>query len=162
MATYQQSSDVLRLYNARKVILKQLEEQGYNIENYDEFSINEVHIMNNNKQNDMLLTNTNGSKVYVKFYLSKSLRPQNIHDMIEDLYNLEQILNTSDTLFIITKDRSSRETLVSEMKQLYAESNIYLIIIDISSLQYNILFCLDQNCFVKRKSIIYLLPIMSL
>jgi len=139
MATYQQSSDVLRLYNARKVILKQLEEQGYNIENYDEFSINEVHIMNNNKQNDMLLTNTNGSKVYVKFYLSKSLRPQNIHDMIEDLYNLEQILNTSDTLFIITKDRSSRETLVNEMKQLYAESNIYLIIIDISSLQYNIL-----------------------
>ena len=32
MSTYQQSSDVLRLYNARKIILKQLEEQGYNIE----------------------------------------------------------------------------------------------------------------------------------
>jgi len=139
MTTYQQSSDVLRLYNARINILKHLEIQGYNVDNYNEFSINEVHIMNNNKQNDMLVNRPTGNKVYVKFYLSKSLRPQNIHDMIEDLFNLEQILNTNDTLTIITKDRSSRETLINELKQLYAQSKIYIIIIDIASLQYNIL-----------------------
>ena len=139
MATYQQSNDVLRIYNARTNILKQLEVQGYNIDNYDEFSINEVHIMNNNKQNDMLITHSNGEKIYVKFYLSKSLRPQNIHDMIEDLFNLEQILTDKDTLMIITRDRSSRDTLVSEMKQLYAENNIYLSIVDIAALQFNII-----------------------
>lgn len=139
MANYQQSNDVLRIYNARTNILKQLEIQGYNIETYNEFSINEVHIMNNNKQNDMLLTHSNGEKIYVKFYLSKSLRPQNIHDMIEDLFNLEQILTEKDTLMIITRDRSSRDTLVSEMKQLYAENNIYLSIIDIAALQFNII-----------------------
>ena len=53
MSLYQQSSQITKLYNSRKTLLTQLESQGYNTENYNEFSINELHIMHNNKQIDM-------------------------------------------------------------------------------------------------------------
>ena len=138
-SVYQQSSNILKLYNSRNVILQQLKVQGYDVSSYEEFSINEVHIMNNNKQIDMLFKNEEGKKAYIKYYMNKSLRPQNIHDIIDDLFNLEQILDKSDMLVIVTKDKSSRETLIGEVKQLYAESNIYLNIIDIMSLQFNVL-----------------------
>tara|TARA_B100001057_G_scaffold486105_1_gene566727 strand:+ start:644 stop:1285 length:642 start_codon:yes stop_codon:yes gene_type:complete len=136
---YQQSSQISKLYTSRKVLLKQLESQGYNTENYDEFSINELHIMHNNKQIDMLLSNNRGSKAYIKYYLGRSLRPQNIHDFIDDLFNLESILTNKDMLIIITKDKSSRETLMAQVKQLWAEDLIYVNIIDIMSLQFNVL-----------------------
>lgn len=138
-SVYQQSSQISKLYQSRLTILDQLEEQGYNIENYSEFSINEMHIMHANKQVDMLVSNEQGKKVYIKYYLGRSLRPQNIHDIIEDLFTLESILTTDDTLIIITKDKSSRETLTSEVKQLWAENGTYINIIDIMSLQYNVL-----------------------
>ena len=136
---YQQSSQISKLSTSRKVLLAQLESQGYNIENYNEFSINELHIMHNNKQIDMLVSNETGNKIYVKYYLGRSLRPQNIHDFIDDLFNLESILNKNDTLIIITKDKSSRDTLMAEVKQLWAEESIYINIIDIMSLQFNVL-----------------------
>ena len=136
---YQQSSLITKLYNSRKIILDHLESQGYNIENYNEFSINELHIMHNNKQIDMLVSNELGNKAYIKYYLGRSLRPQNIHDIIDDLFNLESILNKQDSLIIITKDKSSRDTLLAEVKQLWAENAIYINIIDIMSLQFNIL-----------------------
>ena len=107
--------------------------------NYNEFSINELHIMHNNKQIDMLVSNELGNKAYIKYYLGRSLRPQNIHDIIDDLFNLESILNKQDSLIIITKDKSSRDTLLAEVKQLWAENEIYINIIDIMSLQFNIL-----------------------
>ena len=138
-STYQQSSQISKLYTSRKILLEQLESQGYNIDNYDEFSVNELHIMHNNKQIDMLLVNDKGQKVYIKYYLGRSLRPQNIHDIIDDLFNLETILNKEDSLIIITKDKSSRDTLMGEVKQLWAENSIYINIIDIMSLQYNVL-----------------------
>ena len=87
----------------------------------------------------MLLVNDKGQKVYIKYYLGRSLRPQNIHDIIDDLFNLETILNKEDSLIIITKDKSSRDTLMGEVKQLWAENSIYINIIDIMSLQYNVL-----------------------
>ena len=37
------------------------------------------------------------------------------------------------------RDKSSRETLIGEVKQLWAENSIYINIIDIMSLQYNVL-----------------------
>jgi len=139
MSLYQQSSQITKLYNSRKTLLTQLESQGYNTENYNEFSINELHIMHNNKQIDMLVSNEKGSKAYIKYYLGRSLRPQNIHDFIDDLFNLESILNNNDMLIIITKDKSSRDTLMAEVKQLWAEDSIYVNIIDIMSLQFNVL-----------------------
>ena len=58
---------ILRIYKSRVNILKQLGNQGYNVTDYSEFSINEIDTMFSNKQLDMLVTNENtDKKTYVK------------------------------------------------------------------------------------------------
>ena len=50
------SSRINKIYNSRSVLLEQLEDRGYNIEEYVGFSINEVDAMFANNQLDMLLS----------------------------------------------------------------------------------------------------------
>ena len=59
-----------------------------NISDYNNFSVNEVHAMFENKQLDMLVKDEkNNKKVYVKYHLGKTLRRENMNDYIDDLFN---------------------------------------------------------------------------
>lgn len=128
-----------KLYNSRKIILDQLEEQGYDISIYKNFSINEVNIMAKNKQQDMILTHSiSKNKIYINYFVEKNLRPQNIHEMVEDLFQLEKILTKDDILLIITKDKPN-DTIINLLKNFYAKDNIYISIMYLSQLQFNIL-----------------------
>ena len=88
-----------------------MQKQGYNVDDYFNFSINEVNSMMQNNQLDMLLekkeedpVTKRKNKIYVRYYLGKTIRPANLQEMIDDLFNLEEILKKEDTLFIIIKD----------------------------------------------------------
>jgi DNA-directed RNA polymerase subunit H (RpoH/RPB5) len=130
---------VSKLFKSRTILLEQLKEQEYDTSQYENFSINEVNIMVENEQQDMLLRNTTrGNKMYVKYYIDKALRPQNVHDIIDDLYHLEKILTTQDTLMIIVKDKPN-DTLVNLVKNLYANEGIYITVLYLAQLQFNIL-----------------------
>ena len=52
-----QNSSILisHIYKSRKVVLELMEKQGYNVNDYANFSINEVNSMKLNNQLDMLL-----------------------------------------------------------------------------------------------------------
>ena len=153
------SGTVNSLYRSRKVLLEYLKNQDYNIDDYDDFSINEVNSMISNNQLDMLVEKTNDddkedtkteaetstqsdtgtpSKAYIKYHLKKSLRPQYIDDCIEDLYNLEQLLKKNDTLIIVSKDEPN-ESLITHLKQIYSDDKYYIVIFSIKRLQFNIL-----------------------
>lgn len=130
---------VSKLFKSRTILLEQLKDQEYDTSQYENFSINEVNIMVENEQQDMLLTNSkSGNKIYVKYYIDKALRPQNIHDIIDDLYHLEKVLSTQDTLMIIVKDKPN-DTLVNLVKNLYANDGIYITVLYLAQLQFNIL-----------------------
>ena len=126
------------VHKSRQTILQHLSNQGYNTDDYDNTSISEVHSMLQNKQLDMLVENNEKNKVYVKYHLAKSLRPQYIHDIIDDLFNLEQILSIKDTIVIIIKDEPN-DTMINLLKHLYADQGIYIAIFNIARLQFNIL-----------------------
>ena len=49
------SNLIYSVYNSRKNVLELMEYQGYNISDYNNFSINEVNTMYQNKQLDMLV-----------------------------------------------------------------------------------------------------------
>jgi DNA-directed RNA polymerase subunit H len=139
MQASEQSSRTLSIYKSRQVILDHLEPQGYDVSNYNEFSINEVNIMSQNKQLDMLLTNTENKKqVFVKYFLLKGLRDTYIYDMIEDLYNLEQILTKGDTLIIIAKD-DPNNSLQAFLKTIFSNEDIFIIVHSLKRLQFNLL-----------------------
>ena len=79
-------------------MLEQLKRQKYDISSYNEFSITEIGLMSQNKQLDFLVENDKKQKIYVKYNIWKTLSPSNIHEIVEDLFNLEQVLEKTDKL----------------------------------------------------------------
>jgi DNA-directed RNA polymerase subunit H len=143
MAAQNSSGLVSAVYKSRKIVLELMLKQGYNIDEYSNFSVNEVNTMFQNKQLDMLLekksTNSTGKKkIYICYFLAKTLRPQNVQEMIDDLFNLEEILTKNDILMIITKEEMN-ETLTNLLKHIWEQDGILLIIQNLKKLHFNIL-----------------------
>jgi DNA-directed RNA polymerase subunit H (RpoH/RPB5) len=145
MASQNSSSLISSIYKSRKTILELMEKQNYNVDDYSNFSINEVNSMTINNQLDMLLEKKEENpqtgrknKVYIKYYLVKTLKPNNLQDMIDDLFNLEEVLKKEDTLYIVIKDEAN-ETLLNELKLIWERDGILIIIESIKQLQFNIL-----------------------
>lgn len=130
----------LAVHKSRQVLLNILKTRGFDISDYDGFSINEIYSLYTNDQLDLLLTNKDtNQKVYIKYYnLNKTVRPNNIHEIIEDLFNIEQILSPNDQLIIIIKDEPN-DTLQKLQRYIFEHDNIFVTIINIDRLQYNIL-----------------------
>ena len=127
------------IHNSRFHLLEILKERGFDTENYDNFDINEISILSENNQLDMLLTNnTTKKKVYVKYYINKLIKSANIFAIVEDLFHLENILTKKDDLIIIIKDEPN-DTLIQEIKTLWMTENIYISLLNIKRLQFNIL-----------------------
>jgi len=145
MTTQNLSSQISSIYTSRNVVLNLMKRQGYNVDDYDKFSINEVNTMKQNNQLDMLLEKNEEdeitkrkNKIYIKYYLGKMVRPANIHEMVDDLFNLEVILTKDDTLFIIIKE-DMNDTLINELKHIWEKDGVFIVIQNIKRLQFNIL-----------------------
>ena len=139
---------VNQIYNSRKYILEILEERGFDIEDYRNFSIDEIHVMVQNQQLDLLLSMPS-KKVYIKYNVVKALRPNILYDYVEDLFNIEEVLTKNDELFIINKDEPN-DTMLNTMKNIWINDNIKVSIINIERLQFNIL----QHNLVPKHSIL--------
>jgi DNA-directed RNA polymerase subunit H (RpoH/RPB5) len=146
MASQNSSVLISHIYNSRKVVLELMEKQGYNVNDYANFSVSEVNSMKQNNQLDMLLetkdenvtTETPKRKIYIRFYLSARPAGKNIQEMIDDLFILTETLKKTDTLFIIIKD-DPNETLINELKHIWESEGIFIVVESIKRLQFNIL-----------------------
>ena len=146
MASQNSSVLISHIFNSRKVLLELMDKQGYNTNDYANFSINEVNSMKQNNQLDMLLetrhenvtTENPKKKIYIRYYLSVKPAPKNIQEMIDDLFILTETLKKTDTLFIIIKDEPN-ETLINELKHIWESEGIFIIVESIKRLQFNIL-----------------------
>ena len=141
----QNSSNIISsIYKARQTIIALMRKLDYNVSDYEHFSVNEVNTMFQNKQMDMLLEKSKEdprtgrkNKIYILFYLAKAIRPANIQEMIDDLFNLEETLTKEDTLLIITKDEMN-DTLVATLKHVWETDKIFIVVQNIKRLQFNI------------------------
>ena len=134
------SNRVLSIYKSRTTILELLFYLDYQVEEYLGFNINEIDAMYANSQLDMLFNhNSDGRKVYVKYYLTaKQIKPSNLDEIIEDLFVIENVLTKNDTLIIITEDEPN-DTITTKMKYLFDHDGIFVVIHNIRRLQFNIL-----------------------
>jgi len=134
------SNRILNIFKSRRNILDILFEQDYKVSDYEGFTINEIDAMYTNTQLDMLINHDkNGRKIYIKYYLTaKQIRPQNLEDIIEDLFTVENVLTKEDTLVIIIEDEPN-DTILTRLKYLYDHDGIFVIIHNIRRLQYNML-----------------------
>ena len=146
MATVQNTSSLISsIYKSRTIILDLMKMQGYDTNDYEGFSVNEVNTMKVNNQLDMILEKTTDDvdmkrkpKIYIRYYLAKTLRPQNLQEMIDDLFNIEEVLGKQDTLFIVVKDEVN-ETLINTLKHIWEQDKIFIVIQNLKRLQFNIL-----------------------
>jgi DNA-directed RNA polymerase subunit H len=143
MVTTNTSVLISQIYQSRKNVLELMERQGFDVSGYANFSVNEINAMKLNNQLDMLLEqkndkNTENKKVYIRYYLGKTLRPANLHEMIDDLFVLTETLKKHDTLYIIIKDNVN-DTLINELKDIWERDGIFIVIESIKCLQFNIL-----------------------
>ena len=148
----QSSGTISTVFKSRQNLLKLLYQQGFDIKDCEDFSVNEVHVMYNNKQLDMMMTSRKGSdskKVYVKYHLAKTLRRENINDYIDDLYNLEQVLTKNDTLILVIKQEPN-EPMLNILSQIWEQDGIFIIVYNLERLQFNIL----EHVYVPNHTIL--------
>jgi len=147
MATQNTSSLISSIYKSKNVLLELMKTQGYNANDYAGFSINEVNSMKLNNQLDMMLErvktddeeSNKSNKIYIRYYLSKNqLSKKDLQEIIDDLFNIEELLTTNDTLMIIVKD-DANETLVNFIKHIWEQDNIFVIVQSLKRSQFNIL-----------------------
>jgi len=126
-------------------LLELLESQGYNINDNFEFNVNEVNAMFANKQLDMILEKISENevtkrknKIYIRYYLAKTLKAQNIQEMIDDLFYVEEVLTKDDILYIVVKDEVN-DTLIKLLRQIWEQDGIFIIVQSLKRLQFNIL-----------------------
>jgi DNA-directed RNA polymerase subunit H (RpoH/RPB5) len=130
------------VYKSRINVLELLAKQGYNVEDYHGFSTGELHSMINNKQLDMLLENKDNTKprIYVKYFAVqyKTIKINHISTIIDDLVHTEQLLNSNDIIFVVTHDNPN-DTIVNELKKIWEQEGIHIIVYSLKRLQFNIL-----------------------
>jgi DNA-directed RNA polymerase subunit H (RpoH/RPB5) len=137
---------ISQIFQSRKTVLELMDKQGFNVSDYANFSINEINAMTQNNQLNMLLESKldtsgekiNNKKIFIYYYLGKTIRPSNLQEMIDDLFDLTETLKKTDTLYIIIKDNVN-DTLINELKHIWERDGIFIVIESIKYLQFNIL-----------------------
>ena len=143
-ATQNISSLISQIYKSRNVLIQLMGAQGYNINDYEGFSVNEVNTMKTNNQLDIILEKKSAKnpdlskKIYIKYYLAKALRPNNLQEMIDDLFMVEEVLTKRDTLLIVVKDEVN-ETMLNAVKHIWESEKIFIVLQPLKRLQFNIL-----------------------
>lgn len=143
------SQHIYSVYQSRKVILQLMQKQGYNIEEYESFSISEVSAMLNSKQLDMFLEksetntfNTSSERIYICYSQYPRLSATDIENTITDLYRtigeFQNKLTSKDTLFFVVRD-DPNDTLIETLKHIWEKEGIFIIVQSIKRLQFNIL-----------------------
>lgn len=169
MASQNISILISQVYKSRSVIIDLMKYQGYDTTDYEGFSVNEVNTMKTNNQLDMILEKKESleedksqynKKIYIKYYLARALRPNNLQEMIDDLFIVEEILTKKDTLLIIVKDEIN-ETMTNAVKHIWESEKIFIILQPLKRLQFNILNHIlvpshqvlkeDEKIFIKNK-----------
>jgi DNA-directed RNA polymerase subunit H len=137
------SSRINKIYKSRNVLLEQLYLLGYETDDYLRFSVNEIDAMLANSQLDMLITHSDGRKIYVKYHFTlkqttKQIKKEVLDNIIEDLYVIDEVLTKRDTLMVIIDDEPN-DTIISRLRYLFEHDNVFVIIHNINRLQSNIL-----------------------
>ena len=137
------NNQILSIYKSRKNILTILNTLGYETDEYQSFSINEVDAMLSNDQLDMLIENTKtNQKAYIKYFTtSRQIRQGVLDEIIEDLYAIENVLEKKDNLIIIIEDEPN-DSIVARLRYLFDHDGIFVVVHNMRRLQFNIL---DHN-----------------
>ena len=130
---------VTQVYLSRIHLLEILKDQGYNVSSYDNYSLSMVGSMMENKRLDLQLQHSSGKQIFIKYHLdSKLVIPTITCSLFDEVEGEHPILKKTDDLMIISKI-DPNDTMMADMNTLWNDSSIYVSVINIKRLQFNIL-----------------------
>ena len=96
--------------------------------------------MYNAQQLNMFFTNQNtGKRVGVVYFIySKGLRSQNIDELLNEYFHIDDRLSKNDDLILICDD-DQNDNIMNKVKYLFEHDGIFVNIMNIKRLQFNIL-----------------------
>ena len=147
------STRLMKYYKSRNVLLSQLETQGFEVNDYQNFSINEIDAMLNNKKMDMLLSKKDGSKAYVNYLLDSTLRPAVFNNLVYELFETEAALTdrTKDMIIIISQEEPNA-SVQSALEYMFNKDGYFIVVIPIARLQFNVLeHTLVPKCHILKE-----------
>lgn len=128
-----------KIYKSRKIILNQLKTRNYDVSEYENFSVNEIHVLNQNNQLDMLLeSNDKTKRCYIKYHMTGKLTKGIIDDTLDDLFTMDEPFTEKDDLIIIVKDKVN-DTLKSFITNLFNKDKKFVSVYNINRYLFNIL-----------------------
>lgn len=115
------------LYRSRSILLEMLQQRGFNIEEYQHFTKDDISTMMNQNKNqdsihpgslDILLEKSDKSKIYVKYKLEKFKQINKLDKQLIEIYS--DVLDKSrDTLILIYIDRVEFKASKENKVELY-------------------------------------------
>ena len=144
------SEQINALYKSRVNLVSLLGAQGYNVTDYKNPSINDVHIMAQNKQLDFMVSNEEtGAKTLVVYHLAKTLRPVVLNELVSEYYEVTKQLSATDSLVIVAR-LEPNDTLTRTIQSLWERNGYYINIFNVARLQFNIL----EHTYVPKHEVL--------
>ena len=143
----QKNNSVKHIYNSRKNIIFYLKNLGFDVSNFENFNIAEINAMEQNSTNDVCEldfevfkndTNEEIESCSVKYYIKGNIKQSVLEGFVNDYY-MEKNENKQKSNLIVITLNSTNDTLQKSIKQLWKRYNEYVVLMDITSLQFNIL-----------------------
>ncbi len=146
---------VKHLYISRKNIIYYLNNLGYDVSEYDKFNIAEINAMEQNTKSDnseldfeVYKTNKDGviETCTVMYYIKNNIKQNILESMVTDYYEEKQEENKENCNLIIVSFNAMNDSLHKSIKSMWKKYQEYVVLLDIQSLQFNIL----EHSFVPK------------
>jgi DNA-directed RNA polymerase subunit H (RpoH/RPB5) len=151
------------IYESRGNLLTMIEDRGFNIDSYKNFTMNEITIQYNSHSAKIqetpevgpldILVKNGTSKLMVKYILSKAKKTPKTDILVNDI--MTNVLSKTDTLILMFSEpvlfKKSKENKVEEYVQYYWVQYGYFV--QMFGLQ-NLLFNISKNIYVPKHEVL--------
>ena len=125
---------------SRKILLQLLHKRGYDTSPQDNLSDNEIRLLLGEKQLDFDLESKHeDKKVFVKYLINTKIRNTSLKSYINEFIESQEDLEPKNIdIIVILKDKPN-ESLLKVVDDFYSENQIYINLIYIKTILFNIL-----------------------
>ena len=154
MATHQNHNRVNQIYVSRKHLIYYMKNLGFDVEKYEQFTLAEINAMDSatktgesqldfevHKQNEDGTMET----CSIKYHIKTNIKQSSLENMVTDYYEEKEGPKERFSLIVVSMN-SMNDTLQKTIKQLWKKYNEYVALMDINSLQFNLL----EHSFVPK------------
>lgn len=156
MANLQDNNRVNQIYVSRKHLIYYMKNLGFDVENYEQFNLAEINAMDqkSKKEKEFSLldfevhkTNEDGTleTCSIKYNINTNIKQSFLERIVTEYYEEKQDSKENHSLIIVSMN-AMNDTLHKTIKQLWKKYNEYVVLMDLNSLQFNIL----QHEFVPK------------